>query len=250
MTLTLNQTATILKQRGLLREVIAGPHWSMWVSNLEDADQPFKQLTYDTREVTDGTLLFIKGNFNSAYLKNIDEQGLAAYVSQTPYPEHTNAPGFIVNDVYKAMAILGAEFFSHPERELAILGVTDTKGKTTTAYFTHAILNAFSDGKAAMFSSVDNCLDGHTYNESNLTTPESLDAFRMMRQAVDNGVRYLASPLPPEHSSTSALTTSAPLSIRRSRITSTASDRSLPTASSLCSTRRATTTTCSLRTRP
>ena len=191
MTLTLNQTATILKQHGLLREVITGSHWSMDAGDLDGADQPFAHLTYDTRKVTDGTLLFIKGNFNPSYLKNIDEQGLAAYVSKTPYPEHTNAPGFIVNDVYKAMALLSAEFFSHPERELTILGVTGTKGKTTTVYFTHAILNAFSDGKAAMFSSVDNCLDGHTYIESNLTTPESLDSLSMMRQAVDSGVRYL-----------------------------------------------------------
>ena len=38
---------------------------------------------------------------------------------------------------------------------------------------------------------MDNCLDGHTYEESDLTTPESLDAFRMMRQAADNGMRYL-----------------------------------------------------------
>jgi UDP-N-acetylmuramoylalanine-D-glutamate ligase len=38
---------------------------------------------------------------------------------------------------------------------------------------------------------VDNCLDGHTYVESDLTTPESMDAFRMMREAVDNGMEYL-----------------------------------------------------------
>ena len=42
-----------------------------------------------------------------------------------------------------------------------------------------------------MFSSVDNCLDGHTYVESDLTTPESMDAFRMMREAADNGMEYL-----------------------------------------------------------
>ena len=42
-----------------------------------------------------------------------------------------------------------------------------------------------------MFSSVDNCLDGHTYVESDLTTPESMDAFRMMREAADNGMKYL-----------------------------------------------------------
>ena len=38
---------------------------------------------------------------------------------------------------------------------------------------------------------MDNCLDGHTYVESDLTTPESMDAFRMMREAADNGMKYL-----------------------------------------------------------
>ena len=54
-----------------------------------------------------------------------------------------------------------------------------------------ALINAVSGGKAALFSSVDNCLDGHTYVESDLTTPESMDAFRMMREAADNGMEYL-----------------------------------------------------------
>ena len=87
--------------------------------------------------------------------------------------------------------ILAAEFYDHPERELTLVGITGTKGKTTTAYFTQAILNAYSGGRCALFSSVDNCLDGHTYAESDLTTPESFDALRMMREAVDNGMTYL-----------------------------------------------------------
>ena len=72
-----------------------------------------------------------------------------------------------------------------------MVGITGTKGKTTTAYLTQAMLNGCSGGKCALFSSVDNCLDGHTYVESDLTTPESMDAFRMMREAVDNGMEYL-----------------------------------------------------------
>ncbi len=48
-----------------------------------------------------------------------------------------------------------------------------------------------SGGKAALFSSVDNCLDGEHYHESDLTTPESLDAIRMMREAVSYGMQDL-----------------------------------------------------------
>lgn len=72
-----------------------------------------------------------------------------------------------------------------------MVGITGTKGKTTTAYYTQAMLNAVSSGRCALFSSVDNCLDGHTYTESTLTTPESLDLFRMIRAAADHRMRYV-----------------------------------------------------------
>ena len=72
-----------------------------------------------------------------------------------------------------------------PQNELTVIGITGTKGKTTTAYLAHAILNEYSHGRCALFSSVNLCLDGHTMLASKLTTPESLDAFRMMREAAD-----------------------------------------------------------------
>ena len=112
-------------------------------------------------------------------------------MAETEYSAATAAPGLIVSDARKAMSLLSAAFYGYPQNELTVIGVTGTKGKTTTSYFTQALINAVSGGKAALFSSVDNCLDGHTYVESDLTTPESMDAFRMMREAADNGMEYL-----------------------------------------------------------
>jgi len=152
---------------------------------------PFTNLTYDTRTVAPNTLLVCKGRFRPEFLDGIEERGLAAYVAESDLSSHTTKPGLIVNDARKALSLLAAAFYDHPERDLTVIGITGTKGKTTTAYFTQSILNTYSAGRCALFSSVDNCLDGHTYAESDLTTPESLDAFRMMRQAVDNGMKYL-----------------------------------------------------------
>ena len=95
------------------------------------------------------------------------------------------------DDPRRMMAVLSARLYGDPGRCMTLVGITGTKGKTTTSYFTQALINAVSGGKAALFSSVDNCLDGHTYVESDLTTPESMDAFRMMREAADNGMKYL-----------------------------------------------------------
>ncbi|KAB8289118.1 UDP-N-acetylmuramoylalanyl-D-glutamate--2, 6-diaminopimelate ligase [Bifidobacterium ramosum] len=191
MSLTLQSAARLLTEHHLLREIIAGDLWTLDATQVDGSDRPFADITYDTRTVAAGSLLCCKGRFKAEYLNGIDERGLAAYVAEADFSSATHAPGLIVNDARKAMSLLAAEFFGRPQDELTVIGITGTKGKTTTSYFTQAVLNAYSDGRCALFSSVDNCLDGHTYVESDLTTPENLDAFRMMRTAVDNGMRYL-----------------------------------------------------------
>ena len=191
MPLTLRTAARLLSDHGLLREVIHDDRWMMQVPDDPADDVPFSDITYDTRTVGGGSLLVCKGRFRPEYLDGLDGRGLAAYVADTDYSAVVDAPGLIVDDPRKALSLLSAEFYGRPQDELTVIGITGTKGKTTTAYLTQAILNAHSDGRCALFSSVDNCLDGHTYEESDLTTPESLDAFRMMRQAADNGMRYL-----------------------------------------------------------
>ena len=191
MTLTLNSAAAVLSEHNLLREIINGDSWQLDTAHIDGVDTPFTNLTYDTRTVAPNTLLVCKGRFRPEFLDGTEERGLAAYVAESDLSSHTTKPGLIVNDARKALSLLAAAFYDHPERDLTVIGITGTKGKTTTAYFTQSILNTYSAGRCALFSSVDNCLDGHTYTESDLTTPESLDSFRMMRQAADNGMKYL-----------------------------------------------------------
>ncbi|NEG54416.1 UDP-N-acetylmuramoyl-L-alanyl-D-glutamate--2,6-diaminopimelate ligase [Bifidobacterium platyrrhinorum] len=191
MSLTLNAAAALLERHHLLREVIHDGRWSRSAAHVAGADEPVRELTYDTRRVGPGAMLVCKGRFRAEFLDGCDERGLAAYVAETDMSGHTRAPGLIVDDARKALSLLAAEFYGRPQDGLTVIGITGTKGKTTTAYFTQAVLNAHSGDRCALFSSVDNCLDGRTYVESDLTTPESLDAFRMMREAVDNGMRYL-----------------------------------------------------------
>lgn len=193
MTLSLVAALETLRQYKLLREVITPDEWSISPSQLPEAvqEQVFNDFTYDSRQVTPSSLLFCKGHFIPTYIQTATQAGLSFYVSETDFSEYTTATGIIVNDVRKAMSLLAMQFYGYPQNELTTVGITGTKGKTTTAYYLQAMLNASSNGHAALFSSVDNCLDGTTYSESELTTPESLDLFRMMREAVDNGMQYL-----------------------------------------------------------
>ena len=187
---TLTSAVELLKQHHLLREIITPERWTVNAAGLPGADTPIPAITYDTREVTPGSLLFVTGRFKPEFMDGIDERGLAVYVSETEFSDRTSAVGLIVEDAPKAMALLSFEFYGRPDRQLKMVGITGTKGKTTTNYFTHAILNAYSHGRAAITSSIACCLDGNTWIPSKLTTPVSLDLAHMMREAVDNGMEY------------------------------------------------------------
>ena len=155
MALTLASAARLLSEHGLLREIIQGDAWTL---DAQTINKPFGSITYDTRQVVSGALLCCKGRFKAEYLDGIDDRGLAAYVAENDFSAATKAPGLIVNDARKAMSLLSAAFYGYPQNQLKVIGITGTKGKTTTAYLTQAMLNGCSDGKCALFSSADNYL--------------------------------------------------------------------------------------------
>ena len=126
MALTLESAARLLDRHGLLREIIRGDVWTLDPHDIKGFDEPFSAITYDTRKVEPGTFLCCKGRFKAEYLQGIDERGLAAYVSENDFSDATQAPGLIVDDVRKAMALLSAEFYGRPQDQLKVVGSTVT----------------------------------------------------------------------------------------------------------------------------
>ena len=154
MALTLASAARLLSEYGLLREIIQGDDWTLDAQAVNGFDKPFGSITYDTRQVVSNTLLCCKGRFKAEYLDGIDDRGLAAYVAENDFSATTKAPGLIVNDARKAMSLLSAAFYGYPQDQLKVVGITGTKGKTTTAYLTQAMLNGCSGGKCGQPSRV------------------------------------------------------------------------------------------------
>lgn len=184
MTLSLQTSILILKEHHLLK--------SSAVQDLVPME--FKSVSYDSRNVDVDSLFFIKGEkFRPTYLTTARENGAIAYVAEQPHIEGNGMHALIVRDVQKAMALLSAAFFNYPQDDLFVVGITGTKGKTTSSYFLKGILDQQNNNKTALFSTVDRIVGSKPEDtfKSDLTTPESLDLFRDMRRSVDNGMSHL-----------------------------------------------------------
>lgn len=173
----------ILKKDHNFREVIKDGHYFF-----HDGGLTFDKISYDSRNVTDSTLFFVKGeNFKKEFLEGAVESGLKFYISESDF--EVGIPVLVVNDIKQAMSLIAMEFYGNPQDKLKILAFTGTKGKTTSAYFAYQILS--QSHRPALLSTMNTTLDGKNFFKSSLTTPESLDLFEMMAQAVANDRTHL-----------------------------------------------------------
>ena len=99
-------------------------------------------------------------------------------------------PQVQVKNVRGAMSLMAAAFYGHPDREMKLLGVTGTKGKTTTSYLIKAIMEE-AGYKVGLIGTTGNMIGGE-YVKSEFTTPEPIDFFRTLRQMRDAGVQVVS----------------------------------------------------------
>ena len=182
--ISLNTCILILKEHHLLKSC----------ATQDVVSTKMDYISYDSRDIKTNTLFFCKGKgFRPTYLSYAKENGAICYVAEQPYPEGKGMHALIVSNVTKAMSLLSAAFYRFPQDDLFLIAFTGTKGKTTSAYFLKGILDKLNGGRTALFSSVDDVVGPKPEDrfKSSLTTPESLDLFRDMRRAVDNGMTHL-----------------------------------------------------------
>lgn len=178
--LTAEQITNLLAEQGLL---VTAPHFDGVVENL----------AYNSMDVVAKTLLFVKGRFKAEYLADAVDRGLTALVVPANFNLVTDVPMWVVENVPAAMSILAMAYYDYPQNKLSLIGITGTKGKTSTAYMAFETLQVATDNHVALSSTLQVITgnDADHHYRAHLTTPESLDLFRWMREAVDNGMTHM-----------------------------------------------------------
>jgi UDP-N-acetylmuramoyl-L-alanyl-D-glutamate--2,6-diaminopimelate ligase len=162
-----------------------------------------RDVTHDSRQAKEGSLFVaIRGELFDAhkFVPQVIEQGAVGILSELNPPQDWNslaelqsgrglapAAWIKVEDVRRAMALAAAEVHHHPSRELQLVGITGTNGKTTTAYLVASIPEAAGE-PVAMTGTVEYRL-GKDRMKAGRTTPEATDMQRLLRQAVEIGCR-------------------------------------------------------------
>ena len=113
--------------------------------------------------------------------------GAIAVVAERPAPGGFSAPWIEVADARLALALLSAEFFGHPSREMQVVGVTGTNGKTTTSYVAQSIFEA-AGVRCGLMGTVTYRI-GDRDVAATRTTPEAPDVHALMRQMVNAGCK-------------------------------------------------------------
>ena len=145
-------------------------------------------LAYDSRAVKSGDVFVaLKGLHadGTAFARQAIDRGAVAIVAETPAPDGVHVPWAIVADARLALALLATTFYRDPSREMRVVGITGTNGKTTTAYLVAGIFEA-AGIRCGVLGTVAYKI-GDELREATRTTPEAPDVQALLREMVDRG---------------------------------------------------------------
>lgn len=148
-------------------------------------------ITMDSRDIKENSLFVcIKGYTVDGhdYAALAVEQGATLIMTEKPM-EISGAAVIVVEDTVRALGILAVEFYDYPSKQLQMIGVTGTNGKTSVAGILHAMLVHLGK-KSALNGTIGFNLDGTLYPSAN-TTSDALTTQRMIAKARDAGCSHM-----------------------------------------------------------
>lgn len=150
------------------------------------------QLVYDSRKAVEGcAFLCISGTRNDAheYIPSAVEKGAAAIIVEKKVEVEADVTVIYVSSARKALAYMSAAYFDYPADKMTTIGITGTKGKTTTSYMVKKILED-SGRKVGLIGTNGAWIAGKHYPTRN-TTPESYELEAYFSEMVKAGCEFM-----------------------------------------------------------
>ena len=153
---------------------------------------PTKEITgvsYDSRDLEPGhVFVAISGTETDGRLFAAEavERGAACVICEE---ELEALPCVVVPSARRALAVTSANWYGHPARELTVVGITGTNGKTSTSYYTKHILERALGAKVGLVGTIQNMV-GNEILPAGRTTPESADLQALLRHMADAGCTH------------------------------------------------------------
>ena len=161
-------------------------------------DKEIKNLHFDSRKIGEGDLFVAQVGTavdGHTFIDGCVAQGAAAVVVSkreylTPYTLHQtpNTTFIFVDNTDKALGLLASKWFGEPSKELTLVGVTGTNGKTTIATLLYKLVRALGH-KAGLLSTVVNYIEDEAVPATH-TTPDAIELNGLLRRMVDAGCTY------------------------------------------------------------
>lgn len=159
-----------------------------------DTNIDINKIEYNSQKIEQNDIFVaIKGykEDGNDYIKEAVEKGAVCIVTEDELNanELPNITIVRVQNSRIALSLIASKYYDFPARKLKLIGITGTKGKTTTAYMIRDILNA-SGKKTGMIGTIYNTY-GNVCIEASRTSPESLDLQKLLKDMVDAQMEYV-----------------------------------------------------------
>ena len=158
------------------------------VQTFGNMDVEIASLCVDSRKAAQGALFFCTPGLQvdaHKFAPQAVEKGAVALVVQRRL--EIDVPQVLVEDVRTALSYMAAEYFGNPAEKLMMIGITGTKGKTTTSFLVKSILEA-AGIKTGLIGTVCSMIGEETI-PNRLTTPDPVETQTLLRRMVDAGMQ-------------------------------------------------------------
>lgn len=156
---------------------------------IKGENRNINNLTFNTSTIINGSLFFciegVKVDGHTFAQRAIDS-GAEAIVINRDLKVNGNVSKIIVEDTREAMAIISSNFYNNPSKDMDMVGITGTNGKTTSTFMLKSILDNF--GKITGLLGTMYNISGKNIEEAKRTTPESMDLQNMLNEMKNNNV--------------------------------------------------------------